>query len=81
VSKRPNLRAYFAARIDHHVNGMMARPTPALPSDVKRVNGDVTSTTITVEMLDGTVWRWSGGRYASRKVNLCYAPLMPKPIT
>jgi hypothetical protein len=78
--KRPNLNAYFAGRIDWHVNGMMSRNHTPRPRDVKSIVGDVTDSIITVTMLDGTVYKWSGGRYASRKVNLCYAPLMPRPV-
>lgn len=79
--KRPNMRAYFKARIDSHVNGLMsqqARVQP--PRDVKRISGSVTDSRIVVTMTDGTEWVWSGGRYAERKVNGCYAPLMPVPI-
>ena len=80
--KRPDLRAYFRSRIDYHVNGMFARQDGwnTRPRDVKSIKGDVTDREIVVTMLDGTVYKWSGGRYASRKVNLCYAPLMPKPM-
>lgn len=78
-SKRPDMRAYFRGRIDYHVNGMFARQV-SRPRDVKSIVGDVTDRVITVTMLDGTEWKWSGGRYASRKVNLCYAPLMPTPV-
>ena len=79
TTKRPDLTAYFRGRIDYHVNGMFAR-TVASPRDVRRIEGDVDSSVITVTMLDGTVWTWSGGRYAARKVNGCYAPLAPKPV-
>jgi hypothetical protein len=71
--------AYFRGRIDQHVNGMFARPVPR-PSNVKTIVGDVTDRVIIVTMLDGTKYFWEGGKYASRKVNLCYAPLMPKPV-
>lgn len=81
MDKRPDMRGYFAARIDHNVNGMMARTHARTPHDVARVEGDVTDQQITVTMRDGAVFTWSGGRYASRKVNGCYAPLMPKPVT
>jgi hypothetical protein len=77
--KRPDLRAYFRSRIDYHVNGMFARSV-SRPSDVKSIVGDVTDREIVVTMLDGTVYKWAGGKYASRKVNLCYAPLMPTPV-
>jgi hypothetical protein len=78
-SVRPDMRAYFKGRIDYHVNGMLARTVPR-PNDVKSIVGDVTDKVITVTMHDGSTWQWSGGRYAARKVNLCYAPLMPTPI-
>lgn len=77
--KRPDMRAYFSAHIDRHVNGMLARSAPRLPADVARVSGTVTDARIVVTMRDGTQWEWSGGRYAARKVNGCYAPLMPRP--
>lgn len=77
---RPDMRGYFRARIDQHVNGMMARTWATAPRNVKGVKGDVTDREIVVTMLDGTTYTWSGGRYAARKVNLCYAPLMPKPV-
>jgi hypothetical protein len=77
--KRPDMRPYFAARIEHHVHGMMARVQARLPRDVRRVHGDVTDAVIRVEMNDGTEWKWTGGRYATRKVSGTYAPLMPKP--
>lgn len=76
--QRPNLRAYFAARIDHHVNGMMSTARAHLPDGVSRIAGDVTDRKITATMRDGTEWHWSGGRYAARKVNGCYAPLQPR---
>lgn len=78
-NNRPNLSSYFRSQIESHVYG-----TPlyvSLPHDVKSISGDVTSNIITVVMKDSSVWLWSGGRYASRKVNLCYAPLMPKPLS
>lgn len=76
--KRPDMRAYFSARIDRHVNGMMATQSARTPADVVRVDGDVTSRLIMVTMRDGTRYAWSGGRYGARKVNGCYAPLMPR---
>lgn len=81
MARRPNMRAYFAAQIDRHVNGMMARSAPRLPADVSNVTGTVTDSVITVTMRDGATWQWRGGRYAARKVNGCYAPLMPTPVT
>lgn len=78
-STRPDLRAYFTAQIDRHVNGMLARSTPSLPNTVLRVRGDVTDHVIVAVMRDGTEWRWHGGQYATKKRNGCYAPLMPKP--
>lgn len=81
-SSRPNMSAYFRACIDQHVNGMLARTSMGgtRPRDVKSIRGDVTDREIVVTMLDGTEYRWTGGRYAARKVNGCYAPLMPKPV-
>lgn len=79
-SKRPDMTAYFRGRIDWHVNGIMARRVES-PRDVAKVEGDVTDPLITVTMRDGSSWQYEGGRYASRKVNLCYAPLMPRPVT
>lgn len=76
---RPDMRDYFRARIDWHVNGMMARSNARLPHGVKKVHGDVDDKVIVVEMQDGTFFNWLGGFYSSRKVNGCYAPLMPKP--
>lgn len=78
-TKRPDMRGYFRARIDYHVNGMLAR-TAHLPSEVRQVRGDVTDREITVVMRDGTEHHFRGGRYASRKVNGCYAPLMPEAV-
>jgi hypothetical protein len=72
------MRDYFRARIDYHVNGMLSRGQAVRPHGVQRVKGDVTDSVITVTMDDGTEWTWRGGQYASRKVNGCYAPLMPK---
>lgn len=77
---RPDMRDYFKARIDWHVNGMMSRTQARLPHGVRKVTGDVDSATITVMMDDGTEYAWSGGRYSTRKVNGCYAPLMPKAV-
>jgi len=59
----------------------MSRSQATRPADVARVSGDVTDARITVTMRDGSEWHWAGGRYASRRVNLCYAPLMPTPVT
>lgn len=73
---RPDMRAYFAGRIDHHVNGMMARTVP-VPRGVKHVSGDVTDSRITVVTNDGVRHLYDGGQYASRKVNGCYAPKQP----
>lgn len=78
--KRPNLNDYFRAKIDYHVNGMLSTMSIRRPSDVRSISGDVTDSVIVVTMLDGTEYKWSGGRYAARKVNGCYAPLMPKPM-
>ena len=50
-----------------------------LPHNVKSVHGDPDDTKIVVTMMDNTIYLWLGGNYASRKVNGCYAPLMPKP--
>lgn len=80
LTKRPDMRAYFRAAIDRHVNGMLAREVARMPANVARVHGDVTDRTITVVMRDGTEYRWAGGRYAARKVNGCHAPLMPTPV-
>ena len=77
---RPNLSEFFKARIDWHVNGMLSMTQARLPRGVRKVTGDVDSPLITVTMDDGTEYEWSGGRYSTRKVNGCYAPLMPKPI-
>lgn len=80
--KRPDMRAYFKARIDVHVNGLMSqRSQVRLPADVRKISGGVTDQNIVVTMLDGTQWYWRGGQYAARKVNLCYAPKMPTPFT
>lgn len=79
-SNRPDMRAYFKWRIDVHVNGLMSGSGHnTLPHGV-RVSGDVTDRLITVTDRDGVRWQWKGGEYAARKVNGCYAPLMPKPI-
>lgn len=78
-SKRPDMRGYFRARIDRHVNGMLASSFARLPSGVRSIEGDVTDRRIVVTCDDGTRWEWEGGRYASRKVNGCYAPMMPRP--
>ena len=76
-SRRPDMREYFKARIDWHVRGMLAR-SASYPSGVARVAGDVTDRLIVVTMRDGSVFTWTGGEYSARKVNGCYAPLMPK---
>lgn len=78
--KRPDMRPYFKAKIDQYVNGMMSRSVARIPPGVALVSGQVTDKVIVVTMSDGTEWRWTGGQYANRKVNLCYAPLMPKPF-
>lgn len=78
--KRPDMRDYFRARIDWKVNGMLARSRAVLPPNVVSIDGDVDSSMITVTMQDGTIYRWTGGRYALRKVNGCYAPLMPAQV-
>jgi len=78
-AKRPDMREYFKARIYWHVRGVLAR-SARYPGGVVRVVGDVTDPVIRVTTRDGSVFTWSGGRYAARKVNGCYAPLMPKPI-
>lgn len=77
---RPNLSEFFKAKIDQHVHGMMSTMQVRLPNTVKKVSGSVEDAVITVTMQDGTEYQWSGGRYAARKVNGCYAPLMPKPV-
>jgi len=80
TTNRPNLQPYFAARISHYVYGMLSHSVARLPHDVSKVDGDVTDSTITAIMRDGSVWTWSGGRYAARKVSGCYAPLLPRPV-
>jgi hypothetical protein len=77
--KTPDMRPYFRAKIDRHVNGMFAAPA-RLPYNVRGVHGDVTDALITVEMNDGRTFTYRGGRYAARKINGCYAPLMPTLI-
>lgn len=79
ANRRPDMRNYFRAKIDYHVNGMASMPA-RLPPGVRSIEGDVTSSRIVVTDTDGKRWEWSGGRYASRKVNGCYAPLMPRPL-
>lgn len=79
MPKRPDMRDYFRARIDHHVNGMMARTHARQPANVARVIGDVDDSVIVVVMRDGTEWRWTGGQYGARKIAGCYAPKMPTP--
>ncbi len=79
-AQRPDMRAYFRAQIDRSVNGLMATTVPRLPVGVRSVVGSVRDREIIVSMADGSVWRWTGGRYASRKVNGCYAPLLPTPV-
>jgi hypothetical protein len=54
TTRPPVMTAYFRARIDHHVNGMLARTQARLPQGVKSVQGDVTSPRIVVTMHDGT---------------------------
>lgn len=78
--KRPDMSAYFRARIDWHTHGLASGAWARTPADVMKVDGDVTSRTITVTMRDGTTYEWSGGRLAARKINGCYAPLMPKKV-
>lgn len=80
TTKRPDMRTYFRFRIQHHTVGMFAGRDPGRPAGVARVTGDVTDRIITVSMTDGSVWYWRGGAYAARKINGCYAPLMPKPL-
>lgn len=79
---RPDMRDYFKASIANYTHGMLSpyRGHRVWPNGVKRIDGNVTDQIITVTMEDGSVYKWSGGRYSSRKINLCYAPLMPKPI-
>lgn len=77
---RPNLSEFFKAKIDQHVHGMLSSAVVRLPNTVKKVSGSVEDAVITVTMQDGTEYQWSGGRYSTRKVAGCYAPLMPKPI-
>lgn len=79
-ARRPDMREYFKARIEWHVRGMRTRPA-RYPAGVVRVVGDVTDQVIRVTTRDGSSFTWSGGRYAARKINGCYAPLMPKPIS
>lgn len=80
MAKRPDMRAFFKARIEWHVHGMLSTSSVRLPPAVRKVNGDVTDEVITVVLDDGTEFAWTGGKYASRKVHGCYAPLMPKPV-
>lgn len=77
---RPDMSSYFKARIDWHVNGMMSSGQARKPADVMYVIGDVTDSIITVETRNGDKFQWAGGKFSSRKVNGCYAPLMPKPV-
>jgi len=79
TTNRPDMRPYFRAMIERHVNGTPVREVYR-PQGVASIVGEVTSHTITVTMQDGTVWRWKGGQYADRKVAGCYSPLMPRPI-
>lgn len=76
---RPNLNDHFQSKINVHVFGMMSQGVIPPPPGIT-VRGDVTDTLIVATDRDGNEWRWIGGRYASRKINGCYAPLMPKPV-
>ena len=75
---KPDMRDYFRGRIAWHTHGLLAGNLAPIPPGVRRVSGDVTDPIIVVVMDDGTEYRFTGGRYAARKVNGCYAPLMPK---
>lgn len=79
-NSKPDMRDYFKARIEYHVHGAFGSRWAKLPRGVKRVEGDVDSALIVVIMDDDTEHLYAGGKYASRKVNGCYAPLMPKPF-
>lgn len=76
---RPDLTRHFQSKIDQHVYGMMTQNVVPAPNGIT-VRGDVTDTLIVATDRDGNEWRWIGGRYAQRKINGCYAPLMPKPV-
>ena len=80
MAKRPDLKNFWRSRIDNHVNGMLAGPLLPAPRDVVSIDGRITDPVITVTMRDGTVWLYSGGRYAAKKRNGCYAPLIPQPM-
>lgn len=75
---RPQMKDWFKYRIDWHLYGMASAGThPGLPRGVKRIAGDVVDPVITVTMEDNTTYDWHAGQYSRRKVNGCYAPLMP----
>lgn len=85
TTEKATIRDYFRSRIDYHVNGMLARQTTTrfdLRREGLNIEGDVTNAVITVTReKDGAEFRYAGGKYSERKRNLCYAPLMPKPVT
>jgi hypothetical protein len=74
------LKDFFKGQIDFHVNGLFANPSARIPADVVKLDGGVTDRVITVVWRNGAVENYEGGRYAARKVNGCYAPLLPKLI-
>jgi hypothetical protein len=53
---RPNLSEFFKAKIDQHVNGMLATSTVRLPNTVRRVSGSVEDAVIEVTMTDGSIY-------------------------
>lgn len=79
LPRRPDLTGYFKSRIDWHTHGLMARMPHSLPNGVL-LKGDVTDRLITATDRDGIEWYWEGGKYARRKIEGCYAPLMPRPL-
>ena len=62
LTKAPDMRDYFKARIDWHVNGMMSRSQARMPSGVKNVKGDVTDREIIVVMNDDTEFKFEGAQ-------------------
>jgi flagellar biosynthesis regulator FlbT len=79
-SEKAVIAQHFKYEIDRSVNGMMGTARrPDLIREGVSIEGSVRDAQIivTVKARRG-YYIYNGGRYATRKVNGCFAPLMPK---
>jgi hypothetical protein len=78
-SEKAVIAQHFKYEIDRSVNGMSGTARrPDLSREGVSIEGSVRESQIIVTVNGSRTYIYNGARYSARKVNGCYAPLMPK---